>query len=276
MFGRDPSTPEELSLDQAANLLGYNVKTLRRHIKAKKLRARLQGGQYRIRRSDVWHVLYDRHDICGESCLGIQRSARLRDFKISETDHAEPWVFNEWGTPVTCEDDDLPEFEVTLGVAELRRELAEIRRPKNQRQYEALRRRMRDRIQSQHRQRPSRFVVVLRIDEVESYELCQRVFRRVKSRPIIPGVSSADLESEAIHHLMMNAMPHITHARSPVHYLSTALANLYKSKVRREGIGKKGVKKRAGYRDENVDLEASGRLADGSHLIVGHEDKEEG
>jgi excisionase family DNA binding protein len=267
----DPSTPEELSLEQAASLLGYNVKTLRRHIEAKKLRARLQGGRYRVHRSDVWHILYDRHDICGRSCLGIQRSARLRDFKIGETDHAERWVFEDWGSPETCE--EIPVFEITLGVVELRRVLSALhRRPKTQKQYEALRKKLCDRIKSQHQENPMRFVVFLKIDEIECYDLCKRVFRRVKARPRISGASLEDLESEAISHLMMKAMPQIRHARNPVHYLSKALANLYKDIVRREGIGMKGAKKRAGRHDDNVDLEKSGQLADGSYLIGHRED----
>jgi excisionase family DNA binding protein len=262
----DPSTPEELSLEQAAELLGYNAKTLRRLIKAGKLRARLKRGSYRIHRSDVWHILYDRHDIC-DNCLGIQRSARLRDFKISQTDHAERWVFDDWGAAESCE--ELPDFEVTLSVAELRRVLAAIRRRKTQIEYDVLRTSLRNRIKAQRRQSPQRFSVVLKLDDMDGYELCKRVFRRVKARPKIPGVAPADLESEAVQHLLIKAMPHLMRARNTVHYLSRALANFYKDIVRREGIGSKGAKKRAGHRDESVDLEGIAQLGNGPYEISG-------
>jgi excisionase family DNA binding protein len=247
----DRSTPEELSLEQVAHLLGYNVKTVRRHIKAKKLRARLRGGKYRVHRSDVWHVLYDRHDICGRRCLGIQRSARLRDFKISEKDHAERWVFEDWGQPETCE--ELPVFDLTLDVTEIRRVIRALRREKNQQDYEELRNELRDRIQSEHGQAPHRFIVVLKLDDAKSYELYRRIFRIVKGRPRIPGVALEDLEADAIQHLSIKAMPHIVRARNVEAYLAKALRNLYADKLRHAGIGRKGVKKRAGLRNENPD-----------------------
>ena len=262
----DPATPLELTLSQAAKLLGYDVKTLRRLIKMNKLRAQLdQSGKYLVDRSDVWHILYDRHDWCGVRCAGIQRIQRTRDFKINETDVVEPWVLLEWGEQIGCE--ELPEFEITLGIAEIRRLLSECRRPeKSREECEILREEFRDRVEAEHRQRPVRFRVILKLDAGEGYRLCQRIASRVKL-PQTPGIS-LDLRDEGVHHLFENALPHVGHVRSVDSYLLKSLVNFYRDRLRYAGIGKKGARKRKGKVADGVDCDQVIRRPDGTYEIV--------
>ena len=219
--------PEFLTLDQAAVKLGYNSeKSVLRLIKADKLTARkeVSGGKLR------WLI----------------DPTELTRYQILSSDFKRPVELvpplekkRQWRTSVKCYPawgeqtlESLPQCRLKVSIADFWRFACQ--RFKSKRDYEAIRREIRDRLPG----KPEDFAIRFEFNTEEVDQILMRIVKSIRP-PKLRGeewskAQVMSLQFEALEHLKRTALPSLWRAKHGWEsYLGKSVKNFYIDKVRK-------------------------------------------